>query len=179
MHPGTTVVRWQRVANLLKPATPLPSSNIPQTSLSPKFYYSLLIMAWTEPHPTRLPSPQEIAEGRSIIRDADIKIAALSNQIGVLSKLRSHYQTIRDNQKSFIAAFRRLPPEILEQIALCYLNEQEFLGVGVLYQVCSSLRAVVLRMKWIWKKIRIVQERIARDYLVSPFIESPLYLKHH
>jgi hypothetical protein len=136
-------------------------------------------MAWTEPHPTRLPSPKEIAEGRAIIRDADVKIEGLSRQIEALNKQRSRFQTIRDNQASFIAPFRRLPPEILEEISLYYMDAQKFRGDGVLDQVCSSLRAVVLRMKWIWKKIRIVQERIARDCPVSPFIESSLYLKHH
>jgi hypothetical protein len=128
-------------------------------------------MVWVEPHPTRLPSPEEIAEGRTIIRDVDLKIAALSSQIDGLERLKSNLQTIRDNQASFIASFRRLPPEILEEIALCYIDAQELRGVGVLDQVCSSLRAVVLRMKWIWQTIRIVEPRNSRDYPVSLLID--------
>lgn len=130
-----------------------------------------------EPHPTRLPSPKEIEEGRAIIRDADLRIAELSRQIEPLKRLRSHFQTIRANQMSFLSTFRRLPPEILEEIALHYINAQEVYGVGILDQVCSSLRAVVWRMKWIWKTIHIVQPRLSDCYPVSPFIESQLCLR--
>jgi hypothetical protein len=129
-------------------------------------------MAWIEPHPTHLPSPKEIAEGRAIIRDADLRIAALSDQIEPLERLKSHFQINRDNQTSFLSTFRRLPPEILEEIALHYIDAQNPRGVGVLDQVCSSLRAVIWRMKWMWKTINIVQPRMSEWYPVSPFIES-------
>jgi hypothetical protein len=114
-------------------------------------------MVWKEPHPTRLPSPAEIAESRAIIQDADLKIAALTSQIESLEKLRFDLQTIRDNQASFISNFRRLPPELLQEIALYYIDEMDPYRVGVLDQVCSSLREVVLRMKWLWQTIHIVQ----------------------
>jgi hypothetical protein len=128
-------------------------------------------MAWIEPHPMHLPSPQDIAEGRAIIRDADLRIAALSDQIEPLERLKSHFQTIRDNQTSFLSTFRRLPPEILKEIALHYLNAQTPRGFGVLDQVCSSFRAVIWRMKWMCKTINIVQPRMFHWYPVSPFIE--------
>jgi hypothetical protein len=127
-------------------------------------------MVWIEPHPTRLPSLAEIAESRAIIRDADLKIVALTNQIASLEKLRSNLQTTRDNQASFIAPFRRLPPELLEEIALYYIGEQESRGAGVIDQVCSSLREVVLRMKWIWQTIRIVDPDRNYYYPVSLLI---------
>ena len=126
-------------------------------------------MVWVEPHPTRLPSPEEITEGRAIIRDADLKIAAFSSQIDGLERLRSNLKTIRDNQASFLAPFRRLPPELLKEIALYHIDTQEFRGVGALDQVCSSLRAVVLRMKWIWERIHIIHEDRSHYYPVSLF----------
>jgi hypothetical protein len=98
------------------------------------------------------------------------KILVLSVQIASLEKRRSDLQTIRDNQASFISTFRRLPPELLEEIALYYIDEQEHRGVGVLDQVCFSLRAVVLRMKWIWQKIRIVDPDRNYFYPVSLLI---------
>jgi hypothetical protein len=128
-------------------------------------------MTWVEPHPTHLPSPEEITEGRAIIRDADLKIVALSSQIDGLERLRSNLQTIRDNQTSFLAPFRRLPPELLEEIALYYIDAQEFRGVGALDQVCSLLREVVLRMKWIWKRIHIVHKDRSHYYPVSLLID--------
>jgi hypothetical protein len=128
-------------------------------------------MVWIEPHPMRVPSPQEIAQGRAIIRDADLKIAALSDQIENLERLRSNLQTVRDNQASFIATFRRLPPELLEEIAQCYIKKLEPHGTGGLEQVCSSLRAVVLGMKWIWQTIRIVHLDQLDRYIVSFLID--------
>jgi hypothetical protein len=119
----------------------------------------------------RVPSPQEIAQGRAIIRDADLKIAALSDQIENLERLRSNLQTVRDNQASFIATFRRLPPELLEEIALYYIDGQLPHGTGALEQVCSSLRAVVLGMKWIWQTIRLVYPDQVHYYTVSFWID--------
>ncbi|PVF94372.1 hypothetical protein CPB86DRAFT_818066 [Serendipita vermifera] len=101
-------------------------------------------MNWDEPHPRRLPTPEEI------IRIKD-EVALLNSEIASLYTYLHELERDRDNKASFIAPIRRLPPEILGEIAMACLQ------VGVppftLGQVSSSMRNTVNSMKKLWSSI--------------------------
>lgn len=105
-------------------------------------------------HPTRLPSLEESALARQ-------KIVWLNAQIFYLRNLLANLEHERDNCRSFIAPIRRLPPELLCQIAEHY----DQLGgcVQLLSTVSSSFRCALVGIKRLWRKIILVGSRVIED----------------
>jgi hypothetical protein len=98
-------------------------------------------MEWMDTYPQRLPTPEEILQIKEEIQSMDSEIASL--QI-YLSRLKKD----RENKAAFIAPFRRLPLEILGEIARFSLEMGE--PPSTLNTICSSMRAAVNGMKALW-----------------------------
>jgi hypothetical protein len=109
-----------------------------------------LNMEWTPPHPRRPPTAWEIHENRGKIRELDVKIADLQEQ---LEKL----QRDRNVRASFLSSFRRLPAEILCEIVLHAVNNG--LSPVRLSKVCASMREAVIGMKRLWTTIFLSPRR--------------------
>lgn len=109
-------------------------------------------MLWKESHPCRLPTPDELQDNRSKICDADVQITALTSQINALQKLLEDIQRDRELRASFIAPFRRLPPEIIGEIALHCIHAGSP-GPQILNQVSVSMRITINSTKALWSKI--------------------------
>lgn len=109
------------------------------------------------PHPERLPTQHEIDENTSSIQDLDRRIAALTIQIEALDSIRCRLERERNVKASFIAPFRRLPPEILGEIAVQY--QQLGGSLIVLTSVSSNIRRAVVCMKTLWSNLHIIDSR--------------------
>lgn len=114
-------------------------------------------MTWEEPHPRYLPSAEETKVIETDIRHLDEEILKLTRQIDDLVDLRSDLQRQRSLKLAFIASFRRLPGEILAEIALqCIeLGESPFR----LTHICASMRDAVIGIKPIWSTIHLVPQQ--------------------
>jgi hypothetical protein len=133
-------------------------------SSSPKF----INMGWTAPHPRRRPDPAEIEEERRKIEELDQHIGNLADQIAELTQLRLALEQERLgleqerlNRQSFIAPFRRMPTEILCEIAGHAVRQ----GTPqlLLNQICSVMRDAVNGFKAFWNHIYITK---TSDYLL-------------
>ena len=67
-------------------------------------------MAWIDPNPSRIPTVVELSENKLRIKKLDDRIMQLTEE---LEKCRNE----RDGRRHFIAPFRRLPHELLCEIA--------------------------------------------------------------
>lgn len=108
-------------------------------------------MTWKEPHPKRLPLPEEIKENKTRVEELISQVAIINRNIDKLFKRRSQLQREISERRSFLAAFRRLPPEILSEIALRCVE-----GGGSpsqLNQICTSMRDAVNGTKSLWAKM--------------------------
>jgi hypothetical protein len=68
-------------------------------------------MTWKEPHPRRLPLPEEYIGNKGLIKELNVKIKKLRDELQVL-------KTERIVRVLFIAPFRRLPEELVSEIEL-------------------------------------------------------------
>jgi hypothetical protein len=121
-------------------------------------------MEWTAPHPPRRPYPAEIEEGRHKIEELDQQIAYLTNQTKEPTRLRLHLEQERRNCESFIAPFRRMPTEILCEIAWHAVWQ----GTSrlVLNQICALMRDAVNGFKALWNYIYITKDTSCFGYRV-------------
>lgn len=101
-------------------------------------------MPWTKPHPRRLPTSNEYKENERIIKELESKINQLKQEIEDL-------EWERDKRRSFVAPFRRLPCDILCEIASHFVQERG--SPQTLNQTCFSLREAVNGHKRLWSKI--------------------------
>jgi hypothetical protein len=103
------------------------------------------------PHPRKLPTDAEVHQCKTIIaeigrgiRDIEAEIENLKRRIGKLNRKRSNYN-------SYIAPFRRLPIEILGEIAiLCTTNGD---SITKMTSIHSSLRDAIIGMPSLWRYI--------------------------
>jgi hypothetical protein len=111
-------------------------------------------MTWKEPHPPHLPSPAEVEISLAKIHQFELKIREITSQIEELETVRATLQRDHDNHVSFIATFRRLPSEILGEIAtFCWPNPWR------LNQVSRAMREAINGKKRLWTTISIARER--------------------
>ncbi|PVF94371.1 hypothetical protein CPB86DRAFT_818065 [Serendipita vermifera] len=101
-------------------------------------------MQWIDPHPRWVPTPDEILQVKDEIRSIDSEIASLRIYIAQLRKDRA-------NKLAFIASFRRLPLELLGEIAMLCLKMGE--SPSKLNSISSSMRAAVNGMKALWTRM--------------------------
>ena len=127
-------------------------------------------IAWQEPHPQRLPSPDEIIHNLAKIREADSRIKQLAAQIQELQQSLKETQRDRDIRLSFLSPFRRLPPELLGQIAVCCLAAKGGPKPSQLNQVSKPLRAAVNGMKTLWSTIWLKAKDSKSEWEVSSSI---------
>jgi hypothetical protein len=113
---------------------------------------------WKEPHPRRLPSTEEIQETRVVVEQLEDELSSLSREIELLQHKVSQLQKERAQRISFIAPFRRLPPEILAKIAQICIDAGD--SPNTLNRVSSSMRLAVNGMKSLWGTIHLVPYRV-------------------
>ncbi|CAG8730828.1 15214_t:CDS:1, partial [Acaulospora colombiana] len=120
-------------------------------------------MNWVEPHPKRLPTPNEILRIKDEVALLDFEIASLYTYLRELER-------DRDNKASFVAPIRRIPPEILGDIAMACL--QVGIPPYILSQVSSLMRDAVNGMKKLWSSIHYFvprgQNMADKDLTVTP-----------
>jgi hypothetical protein len=114
--------------------------------------------SWTEPHPRRLPSALEIEETHAKVQQLDAEIIDLQSQISLLQDRVHKLEEERSQRISFIAPFRRLPPEILVRIVELCVNAGD--PASILNSVCSSMRKAVNGMKVLWGTIHVVPYKL-------------------
>lgn len=112
-------------------------------------------MDWTRAHPKRLPTAAEYTANATRMADIDNKIETVNAQIRELEKERLNLQLERANRVAFVAPFRRLPPEIICNITVKYLELGE--SLYTLTNVCSSMRDAINGFKSLWSTISIVE----------------------
>jgi hypothetical protein len=113
---------------------------------------------WTEPHPRRLPSALEIEETHATVLQLDAEISHLQSQISLLRDRVHKLEVERSQRVSFVAPFRRLPPEILVRIVELCINAGD--PASILNSVSSSMRNAVNGMKVLWGTIHIVPYKL-------------------
>jgi hypothetical protein len=95
----------------------------------------------------------EIQQCRRAIAEIDQDIETIDMEI---KKLRQRLQDLnrkRVNYTSYIAPFRRLPPEILGKIgAICLHNGESITKITGIH---SSLRDAIIGMSLLWRYIRL------------------------
>jgi septal ring factor EnvC (AmiA/AmiB activator) len=112
---------------------------------------------WKEPHPRRLPSLEEISSTRTSIVELDNELNDLRVQIEQLESRVAVLQNERENQVSFIAPFRRLPQELLANIAKICIRTGD--SPSNLNQVCHSFRMAVNSINHAWSTIHLVPRK--------------------
>lgn len=130
----------------------------------------ILDLEWQEPHPQRLPSPGEIADNLVKIQEAKLRIKELTKQIRELERTRFTAQCDHDNRVSFIAPFRRLPEEILHEIAAHCLEMKDGTKPWELNQVNKAMRTAVNGLKGLWSTIWIKAQGSVGQWDVSNLI---------
>lgn len=114
---------------------------------------------WVEPHPRRLPTSLEIEETHATVQQLDSEIDDLVVQISRLQDRVRQLKQERAQRLSFVAPFRRLPPELLVPIVELCINAGD--PPTVLNSVCSSMRTAVNGMKRLWGTIHIVPQKLS------------------
>jgi hypothetical protein len=110
-------------------------------------------MSWRELHPRHIPSNAEVREQQWQIQGLDHQIeAAMASTEGsaqVVIELRQE----RANRVSFIAPFRRLPIEILCEVA--WQCAKQGTKPSVLNQVNEAMRYAVNGFKALWANLYV------------------------
>jgi hypothetical protein len=114
--------------------------------------------SWTEPHPRRLPSALEIEETHATVQKLDAEIIDLQSQISLLQDRVRKLEEERSQRISFVAPFRRLPPEILVKVVELCVSAGD--SASILNSVCSSMRKAVNGMQVLWGTIHIVPYKL-------------------
>lgn len=117
-------------------------------------------MEWQEPHPQRLPTSAEIANNLIKIQEAKKRMQQLTLQIQDLERARNAVQRDHDNRVSFIAPFRRLPEEILREIATYCRETEEGLKLWEFNSINKATRIAINGMKSLWSTIWIKPRRV-------------------
>jgi hypothetical protein len=112
-------------------------------------------MEWREPHPRRIATPAEVRENTRQIQALDDKINAMTerDERSTLKLLKLKQE--RANRLSFIAAYRRLPTEILGEIA--WQCVQEGMKPSKLNQIDAAMRYAVNGFKAFWSCILVTK----------------------
>jgi hypothetical protein len=109
------------------------------------------------PHPSSLPSAEDVRFNKFIINHLDQEIDALKGRIYVLNLQLRNLQEKRANHASYIAPLRRLPNETLRDIVeICW---EDGMDMAILLQTSARIRQVVLGFSKAWSKIRISDKR--------------------
>ena len=109
-------------------------------------------MAWIDPNPSRIPTVVELYENKLRIKKLDDRIMQLTEEL-------ERCQDERDGRRRFIAPFRRLPHELLCEIASHGLDMGQ--SPLTLSHVCVSSRRALSGMKSLWTRI-VLRDRWSR-----------------
>lgn len=101
-------------------------------------------MAWIDPNPKRLPTPVELYENKLRIKKLDDRITHLNEEL-------ERCQDERNGRRRFIAPFRRLPHELLCEIASQGLEMGQ--SPLKLSHACVASREALIGMKGLWTRI--------------------------
>lgn len=105
------------------------------------------------PHPKRLPTHAETRLAQSAIEELDKGIGRLRAKVKELQKKIRGLQHKKANHVSFISPFRRIPAEVLAEIALMCLHTGD--SLTKLTQINSNFRDAVIGTASIWRHVRI------------------------
>jgi hypothetical protein len=112
-------------------------------------------MAWCEPHPRRNATPDEVQETKRQIQALDDQIKAMIRKIHGYAQELVQLRQERANRLSFIAPYRRLPPEILGEIAW-HCVEQRMKPYN-LNQIDAAMRYAVNGFRALWSSILVTK----------------------
>jgi hypothetical protein len=116
------------------------------------------------PHPSRLPSVEDIQLHKATIKQLDQEIYVIKRQIDVLQTQLRNLQQKRANHASYIAPLRRLPTELLRYIVeICW---ESGIDMTVLLEMCSRVRQVVIGLSKVWSKI-VIPGRPKEGHLIK------------
>jgi hypothetical protein len=115
------------------------------------------------PHPRHCPTVAEISFSKKLTQDLDREIAEIEEEISDIQKrlqlLQGRIKPLqrkRDNHASYISPFRRLPTEIIRIIVHMCLGGG--VKLGVMTQICGTIRDIVTGMSDIWSRITLDPE---------------------
>jgi hypothetical protein len=117
------------------------------------------------PHPSRLPSVEDIRFHKATIKQLDGEIDVIRGKIDVLQAQLQILQQKRVNHASYIAPIRRLPNETLRDIVeICW---EDGMDMAVLLQTCTRIRQVIIGLSKAWSKILISSVKMGREHTVK------------
>jgi hypothetical protein len=108
-------------------------------------------MEWREPHPRRIATPAEVRENKRQIQALDDQIKEITGTNERPTQEILQLQQERANRLSFIAPYRRLPTEVLAEIARYCVREG--MKPSKLNQVDTAMRYAVNGFKAFWSSI--------------------------
>jgi hypothetical protein len=116
-------------------------------------------MAWREPHPRRIATPDEVQENKRQIQALDDQINAMIRATDGSAQELLQLQQERANRLSFIAPYRRLPTEILSEIAWHCVHKG--IKPSDLNQIDAAMRYAVNGFRALWSRIFVTRSIIA------------------
>ncbi|PVF94871.1 hypothetical protein CPB86DRAFT_626001 [Serendipita vermifera] len=117
------------------------------------------------PHPKRLPTSAEVSQCKAAIEDLDQAMRRVLEQIYDLKVQLRSIARKRGNYLSFITSFRRLPVEILSNIALLCLNNGT--SITILTSINSHFRDTIIGMPSLWRAVYLTSGDYERGFAYS------------
>jgi hypothetical protein len=124
-------------------------------------------MEWHEPHPRRIATPAEVGENRRQIQALDDQIKAMTGKNEGPNQELLGLEQERANLQSFIAPYRRLPTELLGEIA--WHCVQEGMKPSKLNQIDTAMRYAVNGFKALWSSIFVTKSIDAWERVCDAF----------
>lgn len=83
----------------------------------------------------------------------DEEAKSIQNQIKGLQTRLEFLERQRENYRSYLSPFRRLPTEVLSEIILIYLDN--YAERNSLMQICHTIRDIIIGMRTLWSTITL------------------------
>ncbi|PVF94878.1 hypothetical protein CPB86DRAFT_788659 [Serendipita vermifera] len=123
------------------------------------------------PHPRQIPTEAEVRLARSILEELEQSITSIESNIQELQAQLLSLRQQRANYVSYISPFRRIPPEILAEIALICFHSGE--SLTKLTQINSTFRDAVTGTGSIWRRICLTRDGSVRPFRYHILVSHP------